>query len=289
MGEDLAYQERKAASFAFTPLYSGYSTGWTESTDVKQQYNGFVPTTQWAYSASGGIAMATAVATSGAAVSPNSGYHTNPAVAFLLTMFNVRLGWWIRNPRRQFFQKNPPSSPVFGILRLVLELCGAVNDTAHYVYLSDGGHFDNMGLYELVRRRCRTIVICDGEQDPELQFDGLGQSVRKIRLDFGVEIDLKDVRHMRNDDTNPVHVVIGSILYPEDPAHPGTIIYIKTSLDGDEPVDIVNYKREDPSFPQDTTLDQFFTESKFESYRALGSHIATHPTVISRLKQYLDK
>lgn len=289
MGEDLAYQERKAASFAFTPLYSGYSTGWTESTDVTQQYNGFIPTTQWAYSTGGGVAMATAVATSGAAVSPNSGYHTNPAVAFLLTMFNVRLGWWIRNPRRQFSQENPPSSPVFGIVRLVLELCGAVNDTAHYVYLSDGGHFDNMGLYELVRRRCRTIVICDGEQDLHLQFDGLGQSTRKIRLDFGVEIDLKDIRHMRSDDTSPGHVVIGSITYPEDPVHPGTIIYIKTSLDGDEPVDIVNYKREDSSFPQDTTLNQFFTESKFESYRALGSHIATHPTIVARLKQYLDK
>ena len=289
MGEDLAYQERKAASFAFTPLYSGYSTGWTESTDVVQQYNGFVPTTQWAYSARGGIAMATAVATSGAAVSPNSGYHTNPAVAFLLTMFNVRLGWWIRNPRRQFSVENPPSSPVFGIVRLVLELCGIVNDTAHYVYLSDGGHFDNMGLYELVRRRCRTIVICDGEQDPHLQFDGLGQSTRKIRLDFGVEIDLKDIRHMRNDDANPGHVVVGSILYPEDPANPGVIIYIKTSLDGDEPADIINYKREDPSFPQDTTLNQFFTESKFESYRALGSHIATHPVVVSKLKQYLAK
>ena len=290
MGEDLAYQERKAASFAFTPLYSGYSVGWTESTDATQQFNGFVPTTQWAYSPGGGIAMATAVATSGAAVSPNSGYHTNPAVAFLLTMFNVRLGLWIRNPRRQF--SNPmtaPSSPVFGIIRLVMELCGSVNDTSHYVYLTDGGHFDNMGLYELVRRRCRTIVICDGEQDTYLQFDGLGQSARKIRLDFGVEIDLKDVRHMKNDDTSPGHVVIGSITYPEDPAHPGTVIYIKTSLDGDEPVDIVNYKREDSSFPQDTTLNQFFTESKFESYRALGSHIATHPTIVSRLKQYLDK
>ena len=287
MGEDLAYQERMAASFAFTPLYCGYSVGWTESADATQQYNGFIPTTQWAYSAGGGIAMATAVATSGAAVSPNSGYHTNPAVAFLLTMFNVRLGWWIRNPRRQFRRKNPSSSPVFGILRLVMELCGSVNDTADYVYLTDGGHFDNMGLYELVRRRCRTIVICDGEQDAHLQFDGLGQSVRKIRLDFGVEIDLKDVRRMKNDDSNPGHVVIGSVLYPEDPVHPGTVIYIKTSLDGDEPVDIINYKREDPSFPQDTTLDQFFTESRFESYRALGSHIATHPTIVSVLRQFL--
>jgi hypothetical protein len=289
MGEDLAYQERKAASFAFTPLYSGYSVGWTESEAATQQFNGFIPTTQWAYSSGGGIAMATAVATSGAAVSPNSGYHTNPAVAFLLTMFNVRLGWWIRNPRRQFPQKNPASSPVFGIIRLVMELCGAVNDTARYVYLTDGGHFDNMGLYELVRRRCRTIVICDGEQDTHLQFDGLGQSVRKIRLDFGVEIDLKDVCRMKNDDSNPGHVVIGSVIYPEDPAHPGTVIYIKTSLDGDEPVDIINYKREDPSFPQDTTLNQFFTESRFESYRTLGAHIATHPTVVSTLKEYLDK
>jgi hypothetical protein len=204
-------------------------------------------------------------------------------------MFNVRLGWWIRNPRRQSTRGWWPSSPAFGLFQLINELRGCVNDASRYVYLTDGGHFDNMGLYELVRRRCRTIVICDGEQDCNLEFNGLGQSVRKIRLDFGIDIDLKDVRHMKNDDTNPGHVIVGTVTYPEDPANPGIVIYIKTSLDGDEPVDIVNYKREDPAFPQDTTLNQFFTESKFESYRALGAHIATHPNVIAAIEECLRK
>ena len=43
LGEDLAWQERKAASFAFTPFYSGYTVGWTEARkDLR--FNGFVPT-----------------------------------------------------------------------------------------------------------------------------------------------------------------------------------------------------------------------------------------------------
>lgn len=283
-GQDLAFQERKAASFAFTPLYSGYSTGWTESKEVAQQYNGYVPTVDYAYGPDG-IAMATAVATSGAAASPNSGYHTNPAVAFLLTMFNVRLGWWIRNPRTH--KKGTWSSPVFGLLQLLNELRGSANDASRYVYLSDGGHFENMGVYELVRRRCRTIVICDGEQDVKLQFDGLAHAVRMARLDFGVDIDLQEIRGMKNDHTNPGHAVVGTITYPEAPSNPGTILYLKTSLDGDEPADIVSYKRQDPGFPQDSTLNQFFTESKFESYRALGVHIATRPSILAAIQKAL--
>lgn len=287
VGQDLAYQERKAASFAFTPLYSGYSVGTTASQGVEQQFNGFVPTVDYAYSTSGGVAMATAVATSGAAASPNSGYHTSPAVAFLLTMFNVRLGWWIKNPRTK--KPRTWSSPVFGLLQLLNELRGAADDASRYVYLSDGGHFENMGLYELVRRRCRTIVICDGEMDCDLKFDGLAHAIRKARLDFGVQIDLKDVRYMTNDGTNPGHVVKGTITYPEDPEHPGIVVYLKTSLDGDEPADIMSYKREDPAFPQDSTLDQFFTESKFESYRALGMHIVSRPSVIAHIDWALKR
>src|SRR5579859_8156429 len=104
LGEDLAWQQRKAASFAFTPYYSGYTVGWTEARKGLR-FNGFVPT-EFLYEGDpngtkevGGPNLATAMAASGAAVSPNWGYHTNSATAFLMTMFDVRLGLWIPNPR----------------------------------------------------------------------------------------------------------------------------------------------------------------------------------------------
>ena len=294
-GEDLAWQERKAASFAFTPLFSGYDVGWTaaKGQDLGLRFNGFVQTDQYAY-AEPGIHLSTAAAISGAALSPNWGYHTNPATAFLLTIFNVRLGWWLANPRRltetgKLLNRQgtpgevryPFPSPQFSLLYLTSELLGQTNDTRHYVYLTDGGHFDNMGLYELVRRRCRYIVICDAEEDGKLTFEGIGMAIRKCRIDFGAEVslDLRPLQHLDDSGKSSSHCVVGTIAYQEDakavpPHRPGIVVYIKSSLTGDEPADVLNYKREDPGFPHDSTLNQWFTESQFESYRRLGHHVA---------------
>ena len=294
VGEDLAWQERRAASFAFTPLYSGYYADWTESKGKRGdlRFNSFVETSKYAYPG-GGIAVSTAASISGAAVSPNWGYHTDPATAFVLTMFNARLGWWLRNPRgletdgtrrlSTTANDRPWPSPHFAVWHLVKELLGQIDDTAQYVYLSDGGHFDNMGLYELVRRGCRYIVICDGEQDGELGFGGIAMAIRKCHADFGVKIDL-DLRALeRRKDAvfSGRHVVVGTIRYPgvckdrPDLAAEagGIIVYIKSSLTGDEPADILSYKKEHPAFPHDSTTNQWFTESQFESYRALGHHV----------------
>ena len=302
-GEDLAWQERKGASFAFTPLLSGYDVGWTEAKgrNEKLRFNGFAETANYAYP-SPGIHISTATAISGAALSPNWGYHTNPATAFLLTLFNVRLGWWLRNPRTigqdgkqlnagkasagqsgkaSLFRDSYPSpSPHFSLLSLMNELLGQSNDTSNYLYLSDGGHFDNMGLYELVRRRCRYIVICDAEQDGELTFEGIGMAIRKCRIDFGAELslDLRPLQHLNGGNSN-AHCVVGTITYPEDSRvapvrEAGIVVYVKSSLTGDEPADVLNYKKEDACFPHDSTVNQWFTESQFESYRRLGHHVA---------------
>ncbi len=272
-GEDLAYQERKGTSFAFTPLYCGYDVGWTDADNNRVQFNGYTPTLNYAYY-DGGPRMATAVAASGAAISPNWGYHSSPTMAFLLTIFNVRLGLWIRNPRRKRFLlprfNGNPSSPAFGLFYLFAELFGMVNDEAAFVYLTDGGHFENMGLYELVRRHCMTIVICDAEQDGDLNFEGIGMAIRKCRIDCGAEIDL-DISKLELTGTPPVspcHSVTGSIHYPSGAI--GKILYIKTAFTEGLPADLVNYHKQHHAFPNDTTLNQWFTESQFESYRRLG-------------------
>lgn len=306
-GEDLAWQERKAASFAFTPLYSGYHVGWTAGRRGRfLNFNGFVPTREYAFP-DGGINIATAVSISGAAASPNWGYHTDPAIAFLMTMFNVRLGWWLFNPRRVALagaplDTKPPAppawpSPRFSPLELAKELLGMADDTSKYAYLSDGGHFENMGLYELVRRRCYRIVICDSEQDANYHFEGIANAIRKCRIDFGAEItlDLGKLRPVIETGNCGAHWAIGKIRYPETPQKPGgqdwdegIILYIKSSLTGAskyqaqanktvdlpcETVDIINFKFTHDSFPHETTANQWFTESQFESYRRLGYHV----------------
>jgi hypothetical protein len=297
-GEDLAAQERKGASFAFTPLYSGYSVSWTDAhKDEKVSLNGYVPTAEYAYA--DGIHLDTAVAISGAAMNPNQGYNSNPALAFLMTFFNVRLGWWISNPRKTDTWRaigNRPT-PAFALWYLLKELLGSANDRSDYVNLSDGGHFENMGLYELVRRRCKYIVVCDAEQDTEMKFSGIGIAINRCRADFGAEIDL-DLRplQIQNNGFSKAHCVVGTIHYPPpsqqaapvtatatvcpclgdtaNDQYNGMILYMKSSLVGDEPADILAYKLQHDAFPQDSTANQWFTETQFEGYRRLGHHIA---------------
>jgi len=259
-GDELAWQERKGESFVLSPAYCGSrSTGYRrlDADDAD------------------GLKLGTAVALSGAAVSPNMGYHSAPAVTALLTLFNVRLGGWTTNPR-----SGPPGNygPRWGLFYFLKELFGRTNSRSSYIYLSDGGHFENMGVYELVRRRCRCIVVCDGEQDAKYGFNGLGSAVRKCLSDLGIHItiDLKPLHPAGDDKLVARHWAIGTIHYDavHPGAQPGTLVFLKASLTGDEPVDVLNYAREHPPFPHQTTADQFFTESQFESYRALGCHIA---------------
>ncbi|MSV28030.1 MAG: hypothetical protein EXQ52_04695 [Bryobacterales bacterium] len=262
-GSQLMWQERMAASYVFTPRHSGFEIG--------PAY--YRPTGE---AGREGVSVGTAVAISGAAASPNMGYHSSKAMAFLLTVFNVRLGWWMGNAAngRTWFKTSPP----FALRYLTGELLGMADQTSPYVYLSDGGHFENLPLYELVRRRCRYIIACDAEEDPALAFEGLGNAIRKCRTDFGVDIEmnLDALRLLDGGRQTRWHCAVGKIHYEwVDPeAVPGTIIYLKPTLTGDESTDIRNYASVHPDFPQQSTADQWFDESQFESYRKLGSHAA---------------
>jgi hypothetical protein len=161
---------------------------------------------------------------------------------------------------------------------LLYELLGMTTDRREWVYLSDGGHFENLGIYELVRRRCRFIIACDAGQDGSVTFGDLGNAIEKCRSDFGIdiEIDVSKIRPGAGRTTSEWHCAVGSIRY--DRQHrgevAGTLLYIKSSLTGDEPTDVLRYAAEHPAFPHESTSDQFFDESQFESYRALGYHIA---------------
>jgi hypothetical protein len=267
-GKELAWQQRKAASFTFSPLFCGY--------DFTELPPGYCPTKIFANRPPPPVSLATAMAISGAAASPNMGYHTSPAPAFLMTVFNVRLGWWLGNPRHKRGYKK--SGPLNVILRLTCELFGLTSEEGKYIYLSDGGHFENLGIYELVRRRCRFIVACDAEEDRSFGFGGLGNAIEKCRSDFGIDIDIdvEPIRHRSEKGQSQWHCAIGRISYSRvDPdGRDGILVYLKSSLTGDEPTDALRYATANPEFPHQTTGDQWFDESQFESYRVLGYHIA---------------
>ena len=275
-GQDLATQERMAESFSFTPLRCGFDFFRPQPQPSRSELARYgYQEPEWTeFNAKQGARLGTTMAISGAAVSPNMGYHSKPVVAFLLSLFNVRLGFWVRNPANR--ETTGRQAPELGPLYLFRELLGSMDVRSTYLNLSDGGHFENIGLYELVRRRCRFIIVSDAEQDGEFGFGGMGSAIRKCRNDFGVEISI-DLKSLcpKESEISPNHFAVGTIRYPEDPDKLGYVLYLKASITGDEPGDVLEYRNRFKDFPHQSTLNQFFTESQFESYRALGYHIAT--------------
>jgi hypothetical protein len=253
--ERLDWQQRKARSFPFTPLGFGFG----DSNILLGAGRADTP-----------VSVGNVMATSGAAVSPNMGFHTSTTVSFLLTIFNVRLGQWFFNPSRM---KKGDRLPRLSLFYLFYELFGLTKDTSRYVYLSDGGHFENLGLYELVRRECNYIIVSDASGDGCYGFEDLGNAIEKCRVDFGVEITgLRTGGIVPDGGTglSSAHATSGKIRYR---GKTGVIVYLKPSLTGDEPQDVMSYRAAQMAFPHQSTGDQWFDESQFEAYRALGYHI----------------
>jgi hypothetical protein len=175
---------------------------------------------------------------------------------------------------------------------LIRELLGMTSADSAYVYLSDGGHFEDLGLYEMVRRRCRWIVLCDGDQDRARGFEDLGNAVRKIWIDLGVRITFPDAPLLQAEaDAKPVDIpyfALGTIHYVNEPnPQPGKLLYIKPGVRGDEEAaDVIAYKRANPDFPAQSTADQWFDEAQLEAYRRLGYLIISRIThAVGRLPE----
>jgi hypothetical protein len=354
-GKELAYQDRKGASFILTPAYCGSEQTGYAMVDVGDD------------DAVLELSLARAMTISGAAVDPNMSVYQSPQLTAFLTLLNARLGWWLRNPAqiaaaqlmlnaiwsdaeagkrdavlqaadavRRTLQAAPthsanwrnwlatklllhkperafenlqavpttasPSSflnatrwfldAAFEIMRIqpsrwvprpprgswhyFNELLGQTDDTSSYVHLSDGGHFENTGAYELIRRRCRYVVVVDAAEDPTDASENLANLVEKVRTDFGIPIEI-NTTPLRKDANglSTWHCAVGAIQYDDVDGSGviGTLLFIRSSLTGDEDADIRNYAINNPIFPHHSTADQFFDETQFECYRALGYHI----------------
>jgi hypothetical protein len=291
-GTNLAWQDRKAESFTVSPLHCGscqipdYEDDEDETGTKQKVFGSYRRSRDYGGKDSGGISLGTAIAVSGAAVSPNMGYYSSPLVTFLMTLFNVRLGWWLGNPGKAGADVYQVSNPKSSARPIIDEALGLTDDENPYVYLSDGGHFENLGLYEMVLRRCNTIVVSDASDDFDFKLDNLGNAIRKIRIDFGIPIEFETMFiYPRAKGHGGAFCAVGTIEYSradkvragdgraETQAPDGKLIYIKPVFYGNEPRDVYHYAQANELFPHESTADQWFSEEQFESYRSLGMYI----------------
>jgi hypothetical protein len=292
-GAAKAGQERKGAPFFITPAACGFQARDTGKPS-------FVATGQYAGAEQDdrtprvvGVSLGTAITLSGAAVSPNMGYHSSPSTAFLMTLFNVRLGGWLPNPAFEQGDALKRGKPPNALAALVDEMLGRTDEDSSAIYLSDGGHFDNLGIYEMIRRRCTHIVAVDAGQDGAFEFADLSALVRKVRIDLDVEIlfemPMPMVLEAAWKSDNHAYAQ-AQVIYPEtedEPAKIGQLLYVKSCRVPQMTIDVRGYTFVDTAFPADSTADQFFNESKFESYRRLGEFIGTLASKDVRLRTFL--
>jgi len=313
---------RNASFFTFSDAYCGsVETGYVATVDLESAERGK-------------FTLSSAMAISAAAASSAMGSMTMKPLAATFALLNVRLGYWLPNPRviADCFQKakekiakeNEKSETQnevdFGSLYIVnrffnnsfvvfiKELFGFMEEKHQLVYLSDGGHIENLGVYELLKRRCKFIVVVDAEADPQMTFSSFSAVQRYARIDLGTLIKvstnkIKEATLAAKADWHPPvakiaaarasgtpieppsweelrqrpHASIGTIHYPVDKhgnTQTGIMLYIKLSVTGDENDYVQEYARKYRKFPHETTGDQFFSEEQFEAYRALGFHAA---------------
>ena len=286
--DDRRYRGRGGDNFLLAPLYCGSdATGWAKTAICMPA-----------------LSIATAAAVSGAALNAHAGPHgsgglRNKAYAALLSFLGLNLGYWARNPKMfdNFDANQPPRFSMPNLLSPGLRNVSGVklNEEGSYVQLSDGGHFENLAIYELIRRKVRFLWVSDAGQDVGFGFEDLANAIERVRVDFGVNIRFREEAYdltqllpgsaeTKADASKNFAAeyklakrgyAIGTIEYPDDePDKHGIIVYVKSTLTRFLPGDLYGYKKRNPDFPHQTTLDQFFDEDQFEAYRELGYRLA---------------
>lgn len=235
------------------------------------------------------VTLLAAVAMSGAAVAPSMGKMSRRSLTFLMALANVRLGVWVPNPgwvmrstragRRAFGRARP--------IYLYRELLGRNRVDGRYLFVTDGGHYENLGLVELLRRGCTHVYCFDASGgDPMCQ---LGDAIALARSELGVEIEI-DPADLRSrplagaggggsgDDSIDVpevaakDAVRGTISYPN--GRVGTLVYATNVVTSESPWDVHAHRQGNTDFPRNSTADQLYTDQRFESYRVLGNRAA---------------
>lgn len=250
------------------------------------------------------------MAISGAAFTTGAGHHTSLGTAMLATLTNMRLGyWWNSSNEGATWPLRRTGALVQAYL--LRELRASYEGTcARRWYLSDGGHYENTGTYELIRRRIPFIIASDNGADPYYEFADLVNLMRKARIDFNTEIEFLDdpeldalfgehplrdvfgsldlIRRSGKQATQAAadpgakppkagpYATLARIRYPDtgsEVACTGTLLLIKPRITGHELPDLIQYRDVNAAFPQQPTTNQFFDEAQWESYYRLGQLI----------------
>ncbi|HEY2333481.1 MAG TPA: patatin-like phospholipase family protein [Solirubrobacterales bacterium] len=239
------------------------------------------------------MTLPAAVAMSGAAISPSMGKMTKRPLTFLMALANFRLGVWLPNPRwvteagdtghlSRWFARPRPSY-------LIRELFGLNSIDAKYLYVTDGGHYENLGLVELLRRGCTEIYCLDasGVGRGGGEFEALGDAIALARDELSVEIvfdgreggDPEELVPEEKSKAAKRDVVTATIAYPETedgPGPRGKLVYVRNTVTPQSPWDAKAHQQSDPRFPNNPTVDQLYTDQKFEAYRVLGAQAGAH-------------
>lgn len=263
------FKGRGGDNFILSPAYCGSNaTGW-------QQTSNFMGDR---------MTLPTAMAISGAAVNPSTGVGGDgvtrqPFLSMLMGLLNIRLGYWAPHPRLPE-QKRIPNFFIPGIFELFFR--SNLEEDSDFLQLSDGGHFENLGIYELIRRKANIIIACDAAADPNYDFTDLSNALEKIRADFGVLINIsthqleamipRKNNNLEKSEYAKKGFIMADILYPD--REPGTFIFLKSTFFRALSADLYGYKQTHKEFPDEPTSDQFFDEKQFEAYRELGYQTA---------------
>jgi len=283
------YSYRGGDNFILSPLYCGSNaTGWCPT---KNYMNGK-------------MTLATAVAISGAAVNPNTGVGgdgitRSKFLSFAMSLLNLRLGYWGHHPIKAPVRGKTPNHfrPGSYALGNLFGIKGD-NENKPFLQLSDGGHFENTGIYELIRRKARLILACDGGEDHAFSFSDFQTTIRRVKDDFGATVSVdknykvdnvvpesQDLKYPPGGKFSDRGFILAKIIYSDDSE--GLLIYLKTTMIKDVSFKVKGYKAQNPLFPDESTADQFFDEVQFEAYRELGYCIASQ--MIKELKGELEK
>ncbi len=239
------------------------------------------------------------IGVSGAAFSPGMGRGSTPAMATICSLANVRLGYWWNSQHQRSGMINKLSALIANQRYLLREMSGRFYGASRqFWYLTDGGHFENTAVYELLRRRCELVLACDDGADGNYTFEDLANLMRLARIDFGADfspltptealsalgtIDLAlsteagkylagQPEQLKRTREGGAHcAIVYRVTYRSFPDEPTLLLVIKPRLTADAPLDLLQYQSTHPDFPQESTLDQFFDEAQWESYRKLGA------------------
>lgn len=299
--DNTKYRGRGGDSFLLSPLFCGCdATGWYSTKHFMEN----------------SMTLATAMAISGAATNPNTGVAgqgvtRNRLVSFLMAFLGIRLGYWIRNPAAKGYRRYLAKfffQPCLLYPGLFQGLLGQkLNEDAGFMELTDGGHFENLGFYELARRQLDVIIISDAGADPEFSMSDLGVAIERLRVDYGYYVEFDKFENKTKNKYKLMYTMpgssdndtffdkkyklakhgfaVGKISYGANKS--GTIIYIKSTLVDGLPEDLYAYKTANSDFPHQSTMDQIFDEEQFEAYRELGYQLCKQMLQVN--DQRIDK